>query len=63
MNAKQVIAILSKVPPEMEVMIQDGESTRGPWEINWIQVHTASKNEFPNDFNMPAGFKFVLIEN
>jgi len=47
---------------DIEVMFQDPNHD-GPYEAGRAQVRVAEEDEFPEDYKMPAGFTFVMIEN
>ena len=59
---KKLAAIQSK-QGNVEVMFEDGNGDYGPWSISDVKFNVAEEDEFPEDFDMPEGFKFVLIQN
>jgi len=48
---------------DVHVMIEISDRSRGPWEVHSADFLMAGEGEFPEDFNMPEGFKFVLLSN
>jgi len=48
---------------DVEVMFQDPNSKGGPFSTNGVQLKVAEKDQFPEDFNMPEGFKWIEITN
>lgn len=48
----------------VEVMLQDPNSHDGPFIVNAIQLETVEEeDEFPEDFDMPEGFTYILLIN
>lgn len=60
---RKKLKALEKEHGDVEVMFQDPNSDGGPFAVSTLQSRVAEKKEFPKDWNMPKGFKFVLIEN
>ena len=48
---------------DVDAMFQDPNSHGGPFPVTSLDLKVAQEDEYPNDFNMPKGFKFVLLEN
>ena len=61
MKAKEVAKILLETP-ELDVLFQDPNSNGGPFSVESAQLRIAAKDEFPEDFDMPEGFTFILLE-
>ena len=59
---KKLEAIKAK-QGNVEVMFEDGNGDYGPWGISDVKFNVADEDEFPEDFDMPKGFKFALILN
>jgi hypothetical protein len=61
------IEILERIRSEntgkLCVMFEDPNSDSGPFGISKITPKVAKKDEYPKYFNMPEGFKFVLLTN
>jgi len=49
--------------PDVEVMFQDPNSSDGPFSVSGLAIRVAKKGEYPKDFNMPKGFKFIELFN
>lgn len=45
------------------VMFLDPDSNNGPFSVNIVELETAEEGEFPEDFNMAKGFKYILLTN
>ena len=45
------------------VMFQDPNSDGGPFEVGAVSYAEAEDGEFPKSFKMPAGFKYVVLDN
>lgn len=64
MKISQVIARLQKIQAErgdVDVMLQDPESSYGPWAVTGVHVEVAEEDQYPEDFQMPEGYTFVEI--
>ena len=64
MKTSEMIAKLQTIQAEhgdIEVMFQDVESCAGPWSATSACVEVAGEDQYPEDWNMPEGFKFVEI--
>jgi hypothetical protein len=61
MKVKNIIEQLSKLNPELDGMFQD-PNHGGPFSVESIQT-CVSEGEFPNNWNMPEGFEYVLLRN
>ena len=48
---------------DIEVFFTDPNSNQGPFAVGNTEFREAEENEFPEDFNMPAGYKFVELLN
>lgn len=59
---KKLEAIKAK-QGNVEVMFDDGDGDSGPWAISAVKFSVAEEDEYPEDFDMPEGFKFALILN
>jgi len=65
MKIKKMIDKLQKIEKEhgdIDVMYQDGDG-ESYWSINSANFREAEEDEFPEDWEMPEGFKFVLVRN
>ena len=47
----------------IHVLFQDPDGDSGPFECNVLSFRVAEEDEFPESYDMPEGFKFVLLEN
>jgi len=47
---------------DIEVMFQD-PNHEGPYLVCLARVQVAEEGEYPEDYKMPAGFTFVMIED
>ncbi len=64
MTVQELIEKLSKVSNKnMEVFFQDPNSHGGPFCVGSFKTETADEDEYPDDWNMPEGYTFVLLEN
>lgn len=63
MTVQELIQQLSQLNPDLTVMFQDPNANGGPFSVTRLQVHTAAEDEYPEDWNMPEGFTFVLLES
>ena len=61
MKVKEVIEKLLKQNPESEAMFQD-PNHGGPFSVGRVSAQV-SEGEFPDDWDMPEGFEFVLLES
>jgi hypothetical protein len=48
---------------DIYVMFQDPNSSGGPFGITNTRLRTSKKDEFPEDFDMPEGFKYIELTN
>jgi hypothetical protein len=48
---------------DIEVFFTDPNSDQGPFQVSQVTQCKAEKNEYPKDYNMPAGYKFVELTN
>ena len=60
--AEQLKAIYDQ-QGNIEVFFRDPNSNQGPFEVGQVAQREAEEDEFPNSWNMPAGFKFVELTN
>ncbi len=60
MKVKELLERLSGLDPEMDVLFEDGDSNSGPWAVQDVEV-SVSEGQYPEDFNMPEGYTFVLL--
>lgn len=66
MKINKVIAQLNAIKKQhgnIEVMFQSPNSDNGPFAVEKIELEEVEEDEYPEDFNMPAGFKFVSLGN
>jgi hypothetical protein len=47
----------------VSVMFQDPNSKYGPFSAEHADLKVTKEDEFPEDFNMPEGFKYILLTN
>lgn len=62
MNVKDLIAelqILADKHGDLEVLARDTEYN--VLNVSGVDCEVAEKGEYPEDWNMPAGFKFILL--
>lgn len=49
---------------DIEVMFTDPNSGQGPFAVGEVAQQTVEDEfDYPEDFNMPVGFKFVELAN
>jgi len=48
---------------DIEVFFTDPNSDQGPFAVGSTDFRVAEEDEYPEDFNMPAGYKFVELTN
>ena len=46
----------------VDVMFQDGDGD-SIWCLESVKFHVAEEDEYPEDWGMEAGYKFVLLNN
>jgi len=46
---------------DIEVFFRDPNSWQGPFEVGQVTQRTAEEDEYPEDYNMPEGYKFVEL--
>ena len=46
---------------DVPVMYQGDDRDGGPFMITKVQLHVAGEDEYPEDFDMPAGFEFAEL--
>ena len=46
----------------VDVMFQDGDGD-SVWCLESVQFRVAEEDEFPKEWNMKPGYKFVLLDN
>jgi hypothetical protein len=46
---------------DLEVMFQNDDAVT--WDIAVANLHLAERDEFPVEWNMPEGFKFIKLCN
>ena len=46
---------------DLDVMFTDPNSDGGPFMVTEVDVERTEEDEFPEEFNMPAGFTFVHL--
>ncbi len=62
MKAKELAEQLLK-NPDLNVMFVDPNSNGGPFSVERVTLKEAEEDEFPEDFNMPKGYKFLELNN
>lgn len=62
MKVKELIEKLSDLDQDLEVMFQDPNAHGGPFSVQRLSVDIAEDGEYPEDWNMPEGYTFVLLE-
>lgn len=66
LKIKQLISRLEKIEAKhgnIVVMFTDPNNDDGPYTVSSATSQVAEEDEFPDSFNMPAGFKYVLLRN
>ena len=66
MKLNKLIQQLEKIKAkhgDIDVMFQDPNSNCVPFEVSRVSFNVASEDEFPEDFHMPQGFKYVQLDN
>jgi hypothetical protein len=66
MKVKQLIARLEKLGKQhgnVEVMFSDPNDEGSVYSINFTSREVADEDEYPDDWGMPEGFKFILLRN
>lgn len=61
MKVKDLIAHLEKENQDLDVRCE-GDSEFGPFSVELVMEKTAEKDEYPEDFDMPGGYKFILLK-
>ena len=62
MKVKELIQKLSKVDQDLEVIVDEINDSSHVWGVS--EVHECeSEGEFPDDYDMPEGYKYALITN
>jgi hypothetical protein len=46
---------------DIEVFFRDPNTDQGPFEVGRVAQRTAEEDEYPEDYNMPEGYKFVEL--
>lgn len=46
---------------DIEVFFRDPNTDQGPFEVNRVTNREAEEDEYPEDYNMPEGYKFVEL--
>lgn len=62
MKLQMLIKKLEKIQAKhgnVDVLIQAGND---PYSFNSVDFKIAEQDEYPADYDMPAGFKFVLLD-
>ena len=62
MKVKDLIQQLLLQNQEQDVMFQDPNARGGPFSIERVSVEVADEDEYPEDYNMPEGYTFVLLQ-
>ncbi len=60
--ANQLKAIYDK-HGDIEVMFTDPNNNNDTYSVGGATTRVAEKDEFPKNWDMPAGFKFVELSN
>ncbi len=63
MKVGEVIKQLSKLDQNLDVMFQDPNANGGPFSVEKIHVEVADEDEYPEDYCMPEGYTFALLES
>lgn len=61
MNVKELIKALEKCDPELDVLVTDLNNSSHVWGFLTVE-ETVSEGEFPDDYNMPEGYRFVRLD-
>ena len=48
---------------DIDVLFTDPNSNDGPFAVGGTEFRVAEGDEYPEDFNMPNGYKFVELTN
>lgn len=48
---------------DIDVLFTDPNSNQGPFDVGSTEFRVAEEDEYPEDFNMPEGYKFVVLTN
>lgn len=48
---------------DIDVFFTDPNSNQGPFAVGGTEFRVAEEDEYPEDFNMPEGYKFVELTN
>jgi hypothetical protein len=48
--------------PDTDVLLS-GDDDRGPMSVGSVKLSVAEQDEYPKDWNMPGGFKFVEVSD
>lgn len=64
MKVKDLVERLQSVDQELDVMFTDPNDHTCSIYLVWkLSEKVATKDEYPDDWNMPEGYKFILLEN
>jgi len=53
---------IEKEHGDIPVMFPDPNGRFGPYEACVAKTEIAEKGQYPDDFNMPEGYKFVCLD-
>ena len=66
MKLGQMIAQMQKLMdehgPDIDVLLSDNDD-RGPMEVASVNLSIAEQDQYPKDWNMPAGFAFIEVSD
>ena len=48
---------------DIDVFFTDPNSNQGPFAVGNTDLRVAEEDEYPENFNMPEGYKFVELTN
>lgn len=63
MTVKELIKKLKTVNPTLSVMCSDIDEPSRVFEITVVKVKIAGRDEYPEDYNMPEGYPFLVLRS
>lgn len=65
MKISQLVKKLNKLQErygDLEVMLMDPNNS-GPWSVTLAKREVVGYGGYPDEWNMPEGYEFVMLEN
>lgn len=62
-NLISSLALLLEEHGDLDVLLNDQETNLGPWMPLEVETVTVTEQHaFPEEFNMPVGYQFVVLQ-